>query len=131
MKTLEYNYRDLRLTDLRYRGNDEKGYYILAFKTDQGAPIHPININKVIFETVLYKYFTPLFSYTREQLFQLKFCAFLTEGYYMQWDSYSQMYEKQDGNNERIYVSRLDVQGDLDRLTYSENITKDEVHTLH
>jgi len=131
MKTLEYNYRDLRLIDLRYRGNDEKGYYILAFKTAQGTPIHPININKAIFETVLYKYFTPLFSYTREQLFKLTFCAYLSEGHYMQWDSYSQIYEKQDGQHERIYVSRLDIQGALDANTYTENISKDEMHPIH
>ena len=39
MKTLEYNYTDLKLVDLRYRGNDDKGYYILSFQTPQLAKI--------------------------------------------------------------------------------------------
>jgi len=121
MKTLEYNYRDLTLTDLRYRGNDEKGYYILAF-TCRNKPIFPVNINKSIFETVLYKYFTPLFKPTREDLFKLKWCAHLSEGKYYQWQKDGGMEYKEiyGSDSERIYVSRLDIVGDLDDLTYNE-----------
>jgi hypothetical protein len=119
MKTLEYNYFDLKLVDLRYRGNDEKGYYLLSFQTNTKAKIYPININKSIFETVLYKYFTPLFDYTRKDLFDLKWCAYLSEGKYYQYDASTGEYnEKLAGNPERIYVSRLDIMGDLHTLTY-------------
>tara|TARA_R110000787_G_scaffold123288_1_gene234293 strand:- start:971 stop:1342 length:372 start_codon:yes stop_codon:yes gene_type:complete len=122
MKTLEYNYMDLSLVDLRYRGNNEKGYYILSFQTQRGEKIFPININKSIFETVLYKYFTPLFQYTREDLFKLRWCAYLSEGKYYQYDSQSREYgEVQGSDPDRIYVSRLDIIGDLHTLTYSDN----------
>ncbi len=129
MKTLDYNFRMLQLRDLRYRGNDDKGYYILSF-AHKGQSVSPININKSIFETVLYKYFTPLFNktFTRKDLFELKFCAHLTEGYYLQWNADVQEYIKVDGIKGRIYVSRLDVEGDLDELTYNE---KNEVHNLY
>jgi len=121
MKTLEYNYFDLKLVDLRYRGNDDKGYYILSFQTPQQAKIYPVNINKSIFETVLYKYFTPLFKYTRKDLFELKWCAYLTEGKYYQYDSALREYkEVKAPDTERIYVSRLDIMGDLHTLTYNE-----------
>ncbi len=129
MKTLEYNYRSLQLKDLRYRGNSEKGYYILSFAY-KGKSISPININKSIFETVLYKYYTPLFNktFSRKELFDLTFCAHLTEGHYLQWNAEYNEYMKVDGVQGRIYVSRLDIEGDLDQLTYNE---KNEMHNLH
>jgi hypothetical protein len=122
MKSLEYNYTDLTLVDLRYRGNDDKGYYILSFKTAQHEKIYPVNINKSIFETVLYKYFTPLFKYTRKDLFDLTWCGHFSEGKYFQYDNSTKQYYKVNGQDEdRIYVSRLDIVGDLHTLTYNDN----------
>ena len=122
MKTLEYNYFDLKLVDLRYRGNDEKGYYILSFETPNKAKIYPVNINKSIFETVLFKYFTPLFNYTRQDLFGLKWCAHLSEGKYYQYSQSLRTYDEVNGSDpDRIYVSRLDIMGDLHLLTYTNN----------
>lgn len=130
-KKLEYNYRDLQLSDLRYRGNDGKGYYILSFK-HQRKDIYPININKSIFETILYKYFTPMFNYTREDLFKLKWCAYLSEGCYYKYREFTNDYEEQEGSTSRVYVSRLEVQGILDGLTYHEKQTEEnEMHNIH
>ena len=56
MQTLEYNYKKLKLEDLRYRGSLEKGYYILAFHS-----IPPVNIERTIFENVLFKIYGPTF----------------------------------------------------------------------
>lgn len=130
MKTLKYNYPELSLIDLRYRGNDDKGHYILAFITRDGKRIYPVNIDKSIFETVLYKYFTPLFKYTREDLFKLKFCAYLSEGHFMEWDSYAESYKRQDGKAERIYASRLDIKGHLDGSTRTGLVTSPRFNTL-
>ena len=82
---------------------------------------------------MLYKYFTPLFGYTREDLFsKIKWCAYLSEGCYYKWDGYHEKYEKTEGQDGRIYVSRLEIQGVLDGLTYNEKQTEEnEMHNLH
>ena len=116
MQTLEYNYTDLKLIDLRYRGSKEKGYYILAFQS-----IPPVNIEKTIFENVLFKIYGPLFidDITIKDLLDMKWNAYISDGYYMQWaDTYGE-YIKKDGQEDRYYISRIDKAGVLSELTYS------------
>ena len=116
MKQLDYNYKDLKLIDIRYRGSEQKGYYILAFES-----LPPVNIDKSIFENVLFKIYGPMFlkDLTLNDLLKTKWNAYISEGYHMQWDSDSYTYIKHDGAPGRNYISRIDKAGVLSELTYA------------
>ena len=114
MKTLEYTHRNLRLQDIRYRGSNEKGYYMLAFEA-----IPPVNIDKSIFENVLFKIYGPLFikDLTLTTLLATSWNVVISDGYFMQW-SHDQ-YVRVDGVANRHYISRIDKAGVLSELTYA------------
>jgi hypothetical protein len=119
---LDYNYTNLELVDMRYRGDVGSGYYLLAFKDKKTSNIiSPVNINSNIFESVLKKYCTPLFfnKITREEVMKLKWDARLSEGEYYIWNPESNRYNVKEGKAGRIYVSRLDVSGELSDQTYT------------
>ena len=119
---LDYNYTQLELKDLRYRGDVASGYYLLSFKDKRTSQtISPVNVNSNIFESILKKYFTPLFfeKATREDIMKLKWDARLSEGEYYVWNNDTNRYNIKEGKPGRIYVSRLDVSGDLSEQTYS------------
>lgn len=121
-KVLDYNYTELELVDMRYRGDVGSGYYLLAFKDKRTSQvISPVNVNSNIFESILKKYYTPLFydKANREDIMKLKWDARLSEGEYYVWNSESNRYNIKEGKSDRIYVSRLDVSGHLSEQTYS------------
>lgn len=116
MEKLDYNFTKLKLEDLRYRGSLEKGYYILAFHS-----IPPVNIERTIFENVLFKIYGPTFvkDVTIKDLYSIEWNAFISNGYYMQWSENEQQYVKKPGQLDRHYISRIDKAGVLSELTYS------------
>ena len=116
METLDYNYKKLKLEDLRYRGSLEKGYYILAFNS-----VPPVNIERTIFENVLFKIYGPTFikDVTIKELFGMEWNAYISSGYYMQWSDSAKEYIKKPGAPGRNYISRIDKAGVLSELTYS------------
>ena len=116
MKQLDYNYRDLKLVDIRYRGSREKGYYMLAFES-----LPPVNIDKSIFENVLFKIYGPMFlkDLTLNDLLKTKWNAYISESSYMQWDSQTNQYVNHPGVEGRHYISRIDKAGVLSDLTYA------------
>ena len=116
MKQLDYNYKDLKLVDIRYRGSKDKGYYILAFES-----LPPVNIDKSIFENVLFKIYGPMFlkDLTLKELLNTKWNAYISEGSYMQWDSNNSSYVEHVGVEGRNYISRIDKAGVLSELTYA------------
>ena len=116
METLDYNYKKLKLEDLRYRGSLDKGYYILAFNS-----VPPVNIERTIFENVLFKIYGPTFikDVTIKELFAMEWNAYISSGYYMQWSDNDKEYIKKPGQPDRNYISRIDKAGVLSELTYS------------
>jgi hypothetical protein len=117
--TLEYSHVDLELADLRYRGESGSGYYLLAFKNNRGT-ISPVNVSASIFESIVKKYYTPLFmsKVTKADIMKLRWDARLSEGEYYVWNSESNRYNVKQGKADRIYVSRLDISGPLSEQTY-------------
>ena len=50
-KTLDYNYTELKLVDMRHRGDAAKGYYLLSFyDAESDTTLSPVNINNNIFD---------------------------------------------------------------------------------
>ncbi len=121
-KTLEYNYTELKLVDMRYRGDAGKGYYLLSFyEVETDTILSPVNISNNIFESVLKKYFTPLFfnKVKREEVMDLKWNARISEGEYYVWNEDTRRYNIKMADPGRSYVSRIDVSGNLSNQTYS------------
>ncbi len=116
MEQLDYNYTNLSLKDIRYRGSETKGYYMLAF-----ADIPPVNIDRSIFENVLFKIFGPLFmkDMTYDRIKEMKWNVHISEGCYYKWNNESNAYFMHDGIPERWYISRIDKAGVLSELTYT------------
>lgn len=108
MKELDYNYKDLKLVDLRYRGSEEKGFYILLFYN-----MPPVNIEKSFFENILFRIYGPLFKkdININSILEIKWNAYITKGFYMQWNG--DHYIKNSGNPNRYYLSKLDKSGIL------------------
>lgn len=115
MEQLNYTHRDLSLKDIRYRGSKDKGYYMLAFES-----IPPVNIDKSIFENVLFKIFGPLFmkDLTYDRIKEMRWNVHISEGHFFQWDKSYEDYAKVDGKDNRTYISRIDKAGVLSDLTY-------------
>ena len=115
MKHLDYTHKTLKLNDIRYRGSSDKGYYILAFES-----VPPVNIDKSIFENVLFKVFGPLFmkDLTYDRIKEMQWNVNISEGYFFQWDSNEMEYVKVEGKPGRNYISRIDKAGVLSELTY-------------
>jgi hypothetical protein len=121
-KTLDYNYTELELVDMRYRGDAGKGYYLLSFyDAESDTTLSPVNINNNIFESVLKKYFTPLFfsKVKREEVMGLKWNARISEGEYYVWNEDTRRYNIKTADPGRSFVSRIDVSGNLSNQTYS------------
>jgi|14BtaG_2_1085337.scaffolds.fasta_scaffold19999_4 hypothetical protein len=121
-KTLDYNYKELELVDMRYRGDEEKGYYLLSFyDAYTETTLDPVNINNSIFESVLKKYFTPLFfdKVNREDIMKLEWNARVSKGEYYVWNDQTRRYNVKSADPNRLYVSRIDVSGNLSNQTYS------------
>jgi hypothetical protein len=116
MEQLEYNYKNLSLSDIRYRGTSDRGYYMLAF-----ADVPPVNIDRSIFENVLFKIFGPLFmkDMTYDKIKKMQWNVHISEGCYYKWDGDTNSYHKHDGIDGRWYISRIDKAGVLSELTYS------------
>jgi hypothetical protein len=116
MKQLDYNYKDLKLIDIRYRGSKDKGYYLLAFES-----LPPVNIDKSIFENVMFKIYGPMFieDVTLKDLLDTRWNVHITEGYYIQWNRNEEEYVKTPGVAGRHYISRIDKAGVLSELTYA------------
>ena len=115
MKHLDYTHKTLQLNDIRYRGSNDKGYYILAFES-----VPPVNIDKSIFENVLFKVFGPLFmkDLTYDRIKNMQWNVHISDGYFYQWDSNVMEYVKVEGKQGRYYISRIDKAGVLSELTY-------------
>ena len=115
MEQLKYTHTNLKLKDIRYRGNETQGYYMLAFES-----IPPVNIDKSIFENVLFKIYGPLFSkdMTLDAVREMHWNVNISEGYFYQWDKSRNEYTKQQGKPDRTYISRIDKAGVLSELTY-------------
>ena len=115
MEQLDYNYKQLQLKDIRYRGSADKGYYMLAFDS-----VPPVNIDKTIFENVLFKIFGPLFikDMTYDRIKDMKWNVHISEGCYYKWNGVDS-YQKHEGVEGRYYISRIDKAGVLSELTYA------------
>jgi len=121
-KTLDYNYMELELIDMRYRGDSDKGYYLLSFyDPETETTLSPVNINNNIFESVLKKYFTPLFfnKVKRGEVMDLKWNARISEGEYYIWNEDTRRYNIKKADPNRLFVSRIDVSGNLSNQTYN------------
>ena len=116
MEQLEYNYKDLRLQDIRYRGSEEKGYYMLAFEA-----LPPVNIDKTIFENVLFKIYGPVFmkDMTLKDTKEMRWNVHMSEGCYYKWSPNHNSYARHEGVAGRWYISRIDKAGVLSEMTYS------------
>ncbi len=116
MEQLDYNYKNLQLQDIRYRGIESKGYYMLAF-----ANVPPVNIDKSIFENVLFKIFGPLFmkDMTYDRIKDMQWNVHISEGCYYKWDSNLSEYKEHPGITGRYYISRIDKAGVLSEMTYT------------
>jgi hypothetical protein len=115
METLQYTHKSLKLKDIRYRGSNDKGYYILAFDS-----VPPVNIDKSIFENVLFKVYGPLFmkDMTYDRIKEMLWNVHISEGHFFQWDKEYGDYVRVDGKPNRTYISRIDKAGVLSELTY-------------
>ena len=117
MKELDYNYRSVKLQDMRFRGSKERGYYILKFNQE----VPPVNIDSNVFESVLFRIYRPRFidKLERKDLFNVKWNLRIDEGFYWNWDSDSKTYQQISGYPERHYCSRIDQDGPLTDYTYN------------
>ena len=115
MEQLDYNYKNLKLTDIRYRGSNDKGYYMLAFES-----VPPVNIDKSIFENVLFKIFGPLFikDMTYDKIKDMQWNVHISEGCYYKWNGVDR-YSEHKGVSGRYYISRIDKAGILSEMTYT------------
>lgn len=103
---LEWTHRSVSITDIRLLNN------LYAFCISPAEFSNVLFVNIDIFESRLTSYFLGK-PYTREMILNLKWNMYVTKGYFVKIDSDGNLQSYKKPNEEKYFVSFLDVAGEL------------------
>lgn len=125
---IEWNHKSIKIKDIRKLNN----LYAIRLDYRNSSPLksETLFIKDTIFNERLESYFLkPIDKISRKEILEVYWNFYITKGYYVKIENGELI--KHPQNENKYYVSFLDIEGDLSMLPTKENTDKKNIQQLN